>query len=232
MGFFEDAFTEASDTTLASHTPDVGTGYTLAWQDGSNPTFTVIAASDTLKGVSANNSGAIYTADATYPSADYEVEFTYIDAAGFDTRPFYVGVRLADIDNMYGVRISGLTTGTNAQLYKKVAGTWEALGTAVLIAKGSVVKVQIIGSALKLFDDTVEVDSVTDGDLTAAGKAWLGSGGGAELVESTDDANSVSEIDEFSVTDLGGGGGGDPEGPMVGGKLVGGGLLIKGRLVG
>lgn len=27
-------------------------------------------------------------------------------------------------------------------------------------------------------------------------------------------------------------GGGDPEGPMVGGKLVGGGLLIKGRLVG
>jgi len=29
-----------------------------------------------------------------------------------------------------------------------------------------------------------------------------------------------------------GGAGGDPEGPMVGGKLVGGGLLIKGRLVG
>lgn len=206
MGFFEDTFTTGSDTTLASHAPDVGTSWTLLWRDGSNPSFNVVAATGTCKSTSANNSGVIYTADATYPSADYEVQWKHVNATSFSDRPYWIIVRLADIENMYAVRC--YNAAGSFRLYKKVAGTWTALGSAVTVATGSVCKLQIIGTTLKLFDDTVEVQSVTVSDLSAAGKAGIGSGGGAELATSTDDTNSLSEIDDFSVTDLGGGGGG------------------------
>jgi hypothetical protein len=56
----QDTFTEASDTALASHTPDidtVGTGWT-AFSNSGTATFTVVAASDTLD-ISEVNSGAV-----------------------------------------------------------------------------------------------------------------------------------------------------------------------------
>ena len=202
---FNDTFTAGSDTTLASHTPDTGTSWSVLWQDGTNPTLVVIAATDRAKGVTANNSGVIYTANATYPSADYEVQWTIVATPNISTRPCYVFVRLADQENGYAVRYYDGAGG--CQLYKKVAGTWSTLGSAVTVAVGSVCKLQISGSTLKLFDDGVEVASVSDSSLSAAGKAGFGYGGGAELTASTDDANSIVEIDNFSVTDLGSGGG-------------------------
>lgn len=204
--FFSDTFTEGSDTTLASHAPDVGTSWSLLWNDGAAPTLLVVAASDFLKGATVNNSGVIYTANATYPSADYDVTFTQTAGTNITTRPFYVFVRLADVDNMYAVRL--VETAGGSQLYKKVAGAWTAIGSAFNgPASGSVCKLEIIGTALKFYDDGVEVASATVSDLSAAGKAGVGYGGGAELVTSTDDANSVWTIDTLTVNDLGGGGG-------------------------
>jgi lysophospholipase L1-like esterase len=207
MAIFSDTFTVGVDTTLASLTPVEGTGYTLIWSDGSNPTLVANATGGDLRGTTANNSGCVYTFDATYPSADYENEFELKAAVAFSTRPFYAFVRLTDIDNMYAVRLTNVASG--GQLYKKVGGTWTALGSAFSCpAAGSVCKLEIIGSALKFYDDGVEVASVTDGSLTSAGEAGFGLGGGAELVTSTDDANSAWQIDTLVVSDLGGGGGG------------------------
>jgi hypothetical protein len=204
MGFFSDAFTEDVDTTLASHTPDVGTSWTLLWSDGSGPTLRADGDTDSLQSGSANNSGVIYTADATPPSEDYDLAITLVAGVGLAARPFYLFVRLQDQENMYAVRLTQATNG--GLLYKKVSGTWTALGSAFTCpANGSVCKLEIIGSALKFYDDGVEIASATDTDITAAGKAGLGLGGGAELVTSTDDANSVWQWDTMVVTDLGGG---------------------------
>lgn len=199
---FSDNYTADSDTTLASRVPDTGTGYTRIWSDGSNPTLTVNAANDDLRGVTANNSGCIYTLDGSYPSADYDFVFTLKAVVSFTDRPFYVGVRCADQENLYAVRLTNVASG--ARLYKKVAGTWTPLGSAFSCpAAGSVCKLEIIGTALKFYDDGVEVQSVTDSSLSAAGEAMYGLGGGAELVTSTDDANSGWQIDSITVTDLG-----------------------------
>ena len=199
---FSDTFTEpTSNTLLDSHVPDLGTGWTLLWNDGSLPTISAIAASDTCKPTLTADSGVAYVAEATYPSANYEVQWTFVQANNSADRPYYVFLRLADIENMYAVRMSNVASG--CQLYKKVAGTWTALGSAVTIAVGSVCKLQINGSTLKLFDDGVEVISVTDTALTATGKAGIGSGGGSELVTAGDDSSSTTEIDTLTVNDLG-----------------------------
>jgi hypothetical protein len=204
--FFNDTFTEAStDTELSLHPPDTGTSWTRLWTDGANPRYSAIAANDRCKcSTTGNDSGVVYTADASYPSANYEVQATWTGGSAFLTRPLYLIARLQDIENMYALRLANVASGV--QLYKKVSGTWTALGSAITVAINSVVKLSVNGTAIKVYDDGVEVISVTDSDISAAGKAGLGVGGGAELVTSTDDANGSSEWDDFSVTDLGGGG--------------------------
>lgn len=199
---FQDNYVEpTTNTLLDAHTPDVGTGYTLLFQDASGPTLAAIAASDTGKCLTgATNLGAIYTCNTTYLSADYEIQLTVVALSATDARPLLMGVRAQDVDNMYGVRMKDIASGY--QMYKKVAGTWSTLGSAVTIADGSVVKLQMIGTALKLFDDGIEVASATDSDITLAGEAWLAVGGGAELVAAGDDANTTTEFDTLTVTDV------------------------------
>lgn len=204
MGFFEDTFTEASDTELNAHTPDVGTSWTRTLQDSTAAISAIAASDDARPPTTVADSGVVYTADATYPSADYEVQFTVVTAGAGTTRPIYVGVRYQDASNLYCVRLHAAASGY--RLHKKVSDSWSALGTAVTIANGSVVKVQIIGSTLKLFDDGVEVDSVTDSDITAAGKSFVAMGGGTFGTASTDDVHSSLTVDTFSVTDLAAGG--------------------------
>lgn len=202
--FFSDTFTEASNTSLASHTPNTGTSWTLLWNTTPR-VLQVESVADQVRGDgNGGNQGIIYTADATYPSANYEVEFTLV-ATITSIVPVYVFVRIQDQENMYAVRLVP-STGT-CRLYKKVSGTWTALGSLFdAPANGSVCKLSINGTALKFYDDGVEVASATDSDISAAGKAGLGMGGGTELVTSTDDISATNFLDNFSVTDLGSGG--------------------------
>jgi hypothetical protein len=200
---FNDTFTEGVTTSLALHTPDTGTSWTLLW-DGTAGGFVlqVLAAGTVRCSGNTGNNGLMYTADATYPSANYEVQFTFI--ATFSTiTPIYLCARMVDQENMYAVR---LVTGANAQLYKKVSGTWSTLGSSVAIADNSVVMLSVNGTAIKVYDDAVEVISVTDSGISGTGKGGVAHGGGAELVTSTDDIRAFSMIDNFSVNDLGAGG--------------------------
>lgn len=201
MAVFVDTFTEPSaDTALNSHTPNTGTSWSLLWQAGASSfieakTATGVAQAD----ASVNNGGCIYTADGTYPSADYETEATLTLSTG--ARPIYLLVRVQDQENMYAVRVAGGTN--NARLAKKVGGTWTPLGTAFTVASGSVVKLRIVGTTLTVFDDGAQADSVTVSDIAAAGKAGIAMGGGGELVTSTDDLNTAVDIDNLTVTNLG-----------------------------
>lgn len=199
--FFDDTFTEASNTTLASHTPNTGTSWTLVIGTGPRTLQVESTADQVRSDGNGGNQGVIYSADATYPSANYEVQFTLV-ATISSIIPVYFFARLQDQENMYAVRLLP-STGT-CQLYKKVSGTWTALGSLFdAPANGSVCVLGINGTSLYFKDDGVQVASATDSDISAAGKAGVGEGGGAELVVSTDDMGATNFLDNFSVTDLG-----------------------------
>lgn len=202
MPIFSDTFTDTDGVQLQSHAPATGTGWTRLW--GSSGTLDLVITSNQCVQEEVLNNGVMYTADATYPSADYEVTFTLVGIVALNDRPWYVMVRLQDQENMYAVRLEA--TATESSLYKKVSGTWTALGSLFTKpANGSVCKLEIIGTTLKFYDDGVQIASATDSSLSAAGKAGLGGGGGAELVTSTDDTHASNIIDTFSVNDLGAG---------------------------
>lgn len=203
MPIFQDTFTAGADGDLSAHTPDIGTSWTKVFGDSGIEFIRVVAATDRATGTLGASVGVLYSADATYPSADYECYWTYVSAlVGDDVA--YLFVRLTDVDNFYAVRIAAGTS--TSRIYKKVSGTFTALGTAFDGPTATdVVKLQVIGSTIKVFYNTTQKDSVTDTDITATGKAGVGMGGGAELVTSTDDIGST-EFDDFNVSDLGGGG--------------------------
>ena len=212
MAFFEDNFTDTDGTLLQDHAPDEGDSWTRLW--GSGAGIDAEISSNQCRAKAFLNNGVVYTADATYPSADYDITCTLVGLVANDNRPIFLIVRLQDIDNMYAVRLE--TTATQSSLYKKVAGTWSTLGSLFTIpANGSVIKLEIIGDELKFYDDGVEIASATDSDISAAGEAGIAFGGGTELVNSTDDGSTSNIIDTLTVNDLGGGAAPDPIRPML-----------------
>ena len=114
--FFSDDFNGAGvTTTLASWAPDVGTSWTKIWAS-STQTFQVLTTGNVRGSNNAGDVGFMYTADATYPSADYEVQATFITTNSTIT-PLYILARVADQENMYAVRLVLSAGGNNAQLY-------------------------------------------------------------------------------------------------------------------
>lgn len=204
---FNDTFTAGANQNLEAHTPDTGTSWTRLWATDASARFLQVEATNDQLRCTGNSGdyGLMYTADVTYPSANYEVQATFITTFSTVT-PIYLLARVQDQENMYAVRLVLSSGGSNAQLYKKVSGTWSTLGSAVTIADGSVVKLSVNGTAIKVYDDGAEVVSQTDSDISGTGKAGVAHGGGTELVTSTDDTRATNMIDAFSVDDLGAGG--------------------------
>ena len=210
MLIFSDTFTEAStDRDLEDHVPDFGISWTELWATTPGVGWDVDQKNDWAKGVALGvlSSGAVYTADAAGYSADYGVTATLLTLGSSvsDDRPIYLFVRIQDVDNLYAARLARVTAPpgpTVCRLYKKVLGVWMALGAAFdPPADGSVIKLEIVGSILNFYDDGLLVASATDGDIAAAGKAGIGIGGGAELVQPTD-LNVFHTLDNLSVNSV------------------------------
>src|SRR5262245_39276835 len=200
MPFFTDNFTDTDAVLLDAHTPDTGTSWTKVWSSAANAEAEI--SSNQCRSKGSLNNGSIYTADASYPSADYDITCTMVGLVAVNDRPIYLMVRVQDQENMYAVRLE--TTASESSLYKKVSGTWTAVGSLFTKpANGSVIKLEIIGTTLKFYDDGAELASATVTDHSAAGKAGIGFGGGAELVATTDDGSTSNIIDTLSVNDLG-----------------------------
>src|SRR3990167_6422241 len=142
MPVFSDTFTDTDGVQLQNHTPDTGTGWTRLWSDDANLDFVI---SGNLANPETNvNSGVIYTADATYPSADYDITLTLVQFSNAATHALYMLVRVQDQENMYAVRLFHSDQGAISSLYKKVTGTWTALGSLFTgPANGSVGKLEI-----------------------------------------------------------------------------------------
>ena len=197
---FTDTFTAGANQNLEAHTPDTGTSWTELWATTAGVGWNVFAATDRCGQQTAANSGAIYTADATYPTADYDITCTMFNLLTSVNQPIYLLVRVQDQENMYAVGLWRQGGTNTCRLYKKLAGVWSALGRAFAPpANGSVIKLEIHGDVLSFYDDGALIAFARDTDITAAGKAGLACGGGTELVTSTDGAGLNNLLDNLSV---------------------------------
>lgn len=178
---FRDTFTEGADTTLASHTPTTGTSWTKLINGGGGDNLQVTAATDICAsdGTGGLGDGSAYTADATYSTANYEVSCKLAGALAADDPVFLMG-RIADASNFY-TALFLLNAGV-CRIYKMVAGTPTALGTGFTFdsdsppAVGDRLSFVLNGTTLEMRLNGVLLDSTTDSDLSAAGKAGLGMG--------------------------------------------------------
>jgi len=196
---FRDQFDEESNTTLVSHTPNVGDSWTrLLTVNEANAALQVNAANDNLEndGVAGLSDGVLYTADATYPK-DYFIEAQIAGTVESSDDPYILAVRIQDSDNMYALRFNNDVF----QLYTKVGGTWTPLGSNsnLNIQSGDVIKLSIVGTSLKAYVNNTLQKSETVTDLSNAGKA--GYGIGSVILSGNDSDNQV--IDNLKVVNLG-----------------------------
>jgi hypothetical protein len=191
--FVSDAFTETGGlpVILSSHTPD--TGSTWVKHGSYTGDLTVDHANDRVVGGGA--ALGIYYNDAAPASADYTVQVDVVmlnnTLAGY---PGVAGRVNTGADTMYRA-IYDQPNG-NWVLDKQVAGANTVLGTYAQSLSNSttyVLKLEMIGTAIKLYVDGVERvcanSCAGDSSIAAAGKA------GAILVSS-----GVSDLDNFVAT--------------------------------
>lgn len=192
MGFVNDTFTAADGTNLSAHTGETGATWTA------NTSNAVVASGRVRPTATLFNS---LTASGTPASADYDVEADvyYAGAAAGGGAAGVTG--RASGKTYYMARYD--TTGwqlyyvSNESTFTQIGSTFTQ---ALTVGQSYRLKLEMRGTAIKLYVDGVERCSGTNGTLTAAGKA------GVHFYAS---ASSVSDsagwhLDNFEATDAGG----------------------------
>jgi hypothetical protein len=186
--FVSDQFTEGGNPNLSAHTPNTAGG---AWS--AHGSYSGVLSIDSTSNRLVGNGAALgLYYNATAPaSADYSVQIDVVvlnnAVAGY---PGVAGRVDTGADTMY--RAVYDQVGGNWVLDKQVAGANTALGTFAQSLSNSttyVLKLEMIGTAIKLYVDAVQRVSVTDSGVAAAGKA------GVVLF-----ASGVSDVDNFVAT--------------------------------
>jgi hypothetical protein len=197
---FQDDFDVAADTSLESHTPDVGTSWAEA--EDTQGALSIVARSltdDCRPGANSSSNRVIYTCtpNPTLGGPDYDVSFKITSLATADD-PMFMVARWADASNYYsaGVR-SGAAT--DMVIAKKVAGVVTELASGSFTpAVNDVIKFELRGSTLKLYQNATERLSVTDSAIASTGAAGIGFG---NAWVSTEDVNVLNRLDDFTVVD-------------------------------
>ena len=228
---FQDNFTEASDTVLDSHTPSpTGTSWVLVSQI--TQTISVIAATDDIRiTAGASGTGALYKSQPDPAVNEYDVQFTFnaLNAGDANNRCRLHG-RMTDANNYYALRIEPAPYATDdCELVKNVANTITVLAaveTSWIVTDTAMLR--MLDAAKSVRKNGAEVLTNSDNALTAAGSAGVSIG--KFLTGSNDTGASVIgwRFDDYLVDEVAAGG--DPEGSLVGGKLIRGGLLGHGVL--
>lgn len=102
----------------------------------------------------------------------------------------------ATTNNYYLFASDGNTTAAGNRLIRVVAGTPTTITSyGTNIADGSVVKLDVNGTALKVYDDTVEIISTTDANIST----------GQPGIAGFSDGSKISRVDTWSADDGAGG---------------------------
>lgn len=163
---FADGFTEASNTTLASHTPDyLGDSWTQIINYAT--TLQIISVKDWVIGLTFfDPAGAFYTADlsAGYPD-DHWCEVIAVEVQAGDNSSS-IAVRCEDSTHMYLLRWNT----TVSQIYKNTGSGWSTVGSSGGgIASRQWVALEASGTSIKAYVDQVLHISTTDSDLDEGG---------------------------------------------------------------
>lgn len=191
----QDSFTEASDTALASHTPDVGAGWSVEASE-----FTVLGATDNLQH-NANTSRFARKGDDIGASAmDVSIKGA---AEGTSARLFGPAGRMTTADFTNAINFS-LNGNGELEIFQEISGTRTRLAGPTALsgyADGTVytLKLEIRASSIKGYVDGVERISYTASDpLNTNQYAGIFVNGGTGTIE----------MDDFLSESVGGGGGG------------------------
>ena len=174
-----DDFTESSDTAITSHTPNTGTSWTSEVNDTGN-ILNVNAAGDFLlwDGDGSSSTKAIFTSQPNPVLADYgtSVKVPLVDFSAGDK--FWLVLRFADTSNYYGFGGSAGGGTPNLTIRKRVASSDTILAseTVTNLASGDTMKFTVIGSTLTAYLNGVQLLSVVDTSLSAAGQAGIAYG--------------------------------------------------------
>lgn len=193
--FASDSFTGTSGTEL--HT------YSGSWvKHGSSGTGTFNISNANRCRKSNDSNEAMYYHTGTPASADYTVsaDIVHIDESLSGTG--VVGRVDTGANTFYMARYYTVTGGW--ELHKRIAGTFTQLGTTqtqTFTTGTKNVKLSMVGTTIKLYKELsgTATISVTDSDISAAGKSGLRSTPAAQ----TD--TTGKHIDNFSANDVGGG---------------------------
>ena len=193
--FASDPFTGTSGTEL--------TTYSASWTR--HVSYTVNSQiSDANRARSSAAGTSAYWHSGTPATADYSVsgDLFFKEANGGLGFTGVIGRVDTAANTFYMARYSGDTSDA-WQLYKFVAGTATLLGSsaaAIADETSHNVKLEMVGSAIKLFKDgegTATI-SATDADITAVGKA------GIRFISADTDTTGI-HLDNFSADDVAGG---------------------------
>ena len=197
---FNDTFTEVSDTTLASHTPDTGT----SWTDRSNgtPLLEVSAATDVCSpDASQNGKNTSYEAIYTVGTADYDVEVDItVEGPGNDDAAGVLA-RFTDSANLWAIRVFADKAGNDAYIGKKVTSTRTIVSSTDTDNDWTTgrLKFQLRGSILTFLFDDAEISEIDDADHENAiepGGLYCGN-----ILNNTNDINTLWAFDNFTITE-------------------------------
>lgn len=199
MPFVTDVFTEAADTTLASHTGATGATWTKHGSYSGNDIL-VVGATDRARG--SNIGQHLYYASGTPATAEYDVTVDMVPVAAGDTadKGGPAGRINTAANTFYYCQFTAGGSFGITEIAKKVAGVNTSLGSSFsdLTYGGATrtVKLAIRDATKKMYIGGVEQLSSTDNAITAAGKAGL------YLVQSSSASNSISiHYDNFDASD-------------------------------
>ena len=190
MAAFEDTYTEASDTLLTLHVPNVGTAWTLDSGDSSN--LVVRALNNAL--VSTSVSRTFVRSDDLGDADCYvEAELATLTTQGGR----YVALRVQDSTNFIGWILAG-TGSAGMRLVKVVSGNTTNLLTMQGVA-GRVYRIEAEGATIRFYEDGVQQGSdITESSFQTETKQGI-------VAFNAD--STVDFISTYNADVLGGGGG-------------------------
>jgi hypothetical protein len=164
--FFQDTFTGTAGTNVTAHTPDVGT----SWVQHASFSGGIFLISDANRSRPSVVDAYYYSSDNP-ASADYDVQA--------DFRAFDTGGGNGIMGRMSTVGVNGYLVqaqGTALKLYSAVSGSFTNIGTTtstLTTGQTKTVKLEMRGTAIKVYVDGVQEISVTDSAVSAAGKPGM-----------------------------------------------------------
>lgn len=197
---FSDTFTEASNTTLGSHVPTLGSGWASYVTSGGSNTLQVNATNDTvIRQVGSTSDGVIYAAIATPIFKNIYAQVTATVAESSDD-VHYLAVRIQlTSGTFYVLRFNASAFRIGRFLNSSFSWLTSDLG-AGQVANGDVVKLEAIGTTIKAYVNDVELLSVENSEIDTNGLAGYGMG---QMVQAFDDMD-LQEVDNFEVWAYGG----------------------------